>query len=49
MLSYDLLIVGGGLAGLSAALSADPGLKVGPDGLLGDHELGVVKNDGQSG
>jgi succinate dehydrogenase / fumarate reductase flavoprotein subunit len=29
MRSYDLLIVGGGLAGLSAALSADPGLKVG--------------------
>ena len=28
MLSYDLLIVGGGLAGLSAALGADPGLKV---------------------
>ncbi len=29
MLAYDLLIVGGGLAGLSAALSAVPGLKVG--------------------
>ena len=29
MLSHDLLVVGGGLAGLSAALSADPGLKVG--------------------
>jgi len=29
MLSYDLLIVGGGLAGLSAALSAAPGLKLG--------------------
>ncbi|HEX2694882.1 MAG TPA: FAD-dependent oxidoreductase, partial [Acidobacteriota bacterium] len=28
MISHDLLIVGGGLAGLSAALSADPGLKV---------------------
>jgi len=28
MLRYDLLIVGGGLAGLSAALGADPGLKV---------------------
>ncbi|MGZ5423342.1 MAG: FAD-dependent oxidoreductase [Candidatus Aminicenantales bacterium] len=28
MLSYDLLIVGGGLAGLSAALGADPGFKV---------------------
>jgi len=28
MLTHDLLIVGGGLAGLSAALSADPGLKV---------------------
>ncbi len=28
MRSYDLLIVGGGLAGLSAALAADPGLKV---------------------
>jgi len=29
MLTHDLLIVGGGLAGLSAALSADPGLRVG--------------------
>ena len=29
MLRHDLLIVGGGLAGLSAALGADPGLKVG--------------------
>lgn len=29
MLTHDLLVVGGGLAGLSAALSADPGLKVG--------------------
>jgi len=29
MLSHDLLVVGGGLAGLSAALSADPGLKIG--------------------
>jgi succinate dehydrogenase / fumarate reductase flavoprotein subunit len=28
MLRHDLLIVGGGLAGLSAALGADPGLKV---------------------
>ncbi len=28
MLSHDILIVGGGLAGLSAALSADPKLKV---------------------
>jgi succinate dehydrogenase / fumarate reductase flavoprotein subunit len=28
MISHDLLIVGGGLAGLSAALSADPSLKV---------------------
>jgi succinate dehydrogenase / fumarate reductase flavoprotein subunit len=28
MIRHDLLIVGGGLAGLSAALSADPGLKV---------------------
>jgi succinate dehydrogenase / fumarate reductase flavoprotein subunit len=28
MIRYDLLIVGGGLAGLSAALSADPGLKI---------------------
>ncbi len=28
MLTHDLLIVGGGLAGLSAALSADPRLKV---------------------
>jgi len=28
MLEHDLLIVGGGLAGLSAALGADPGLKV---------------------
>ncbi len=28
MISHDLLIVGGGLAGLSAALGADPGLKV---------------------
>jgi len=28
MISHDLLIVGGGLAGLSAALSADPALKV---------------------
>ena len=29
MLSYDLVVVGGGLAGLSAALAADPGFKVG--------------------
>jgi succinate dehydrogenase / fumarate reductase flavoprotein subunit len=29
VIRHDLLIVGGGLAGLSAALSADPGLKVG--------------------
>jgi succinate dehydrogenase / fumarate reductase flavoprotein subunit len=29
MLGHDVLIVGGGLAGLSAALSADPALKVG--------------------
>jgi succinate dehydrogenase / fumarate reductase flavoprotein subunit len=29
MVRHDLLIVGGGLAGLSAALRADPGLKVG--------------------
>jgi succinate dehydrogenase / fumarate reductase flavoprotein subunit len=29
MTRHDLLIVGGGLAGLSAALAADPGLKVG--------------------
>ena len=29
MIRHDLLIVGGGLAGLSAPLSADPGLKVG--------------------
>ena len=28
MITHDLLIVGGGLAGLSAALGADPGLKV---------------------
>jgi succinate dehydrogenase / fumarate reductase flavoprotein subunit len=28
VIRHDLLIVGGGLAGLSAALSADPGLKV---------------------
>lgn len=28
MLSHDILIVGGGLAGLSAALSSDPGLSV---------------------
>ena len=28
MINHDLLIVGGGLAGLSAALGADPGLKV---------------------
>jgi succinate dehydrogenase / fumarate reductase, flavoprotein subunit len=28
MIRHDLLIVGGGLAGLSAALGADPGLKV---------------------
>jgi succinate dehydrogenase / fumarate reductase flavoprotein subunit len=28
MIHHDLLIVGGGLAGLSAALGADPGLKV---------------------
>jgi pyruvate/2-oxoacid:ferredoxin oxidoreductase beta subunit len=30
-------------------LKNDYKLKAGPDGLLGDHELGVVKNDGQSG
>jgi len=29
MISHDLLIVGGGLAGLAAAMSADPKLKVG--------------------
>ncbi|MGD9345584.1 MAG: FAD-binding protein, partial [Candidatus Aminicenantes bacterium] len=28
MLSHDILIVGGGLAGLSAALSSDPNLSV---------------------
>ena len=30
-------------------LKTDYKLKAGPDGLLGDHELGVVKNDGQNG
>jgi hypothetical protein len=30
-------------------LKSDYKLKAGLDGLLGDHELGVVKNDGQSG